>query len=55
MKVTKGQLEYEWQHFLKKIYTRDQVRHKLLINIKLPEAHSMLTAVDGDIESWESV
>jgi hypothetical protein len=55
MTVTKGQLEYEWQHFLKKIYIRDQARHDLLRNIKIPDAHSIFKVVLGDTEDWEKI
>ena len=55
MTVTQGQLDYEWQHFLKKIYIRDHARHNLLRNIKMPEPHSIFKVVLGDIEGWEKI
>ncbi len=55
MTVTKGQLDYEWQHFLKKIYIRDQARHDLLRHINIPDAHSIFNVVLGDTEDWEKI
>jgi hypothetical protein len=55
MSVTKGQLEYEWQHFLKKIEARDPSKHEMLVNIRVPEAHPIFEISAGKIEEWEKI
>jgi len=56
MKVTTGQLKYEFQHLQKKLYSRDRrkyLENKLSI-IKEPlEAHPLFEVIEGNIESWE--
>jgi len=53
LSVTKGQLEYEWQHFLSKIKTRDPKRYEQLAQIESPEPHPIFEVIQGDIEAWE--
>lgn len=56
--VTKGQIEYEWQHYLNKLKTqkgRDKELYEQLKDIKTPEPHPLFSMVAGDIESWEKV
>ena len=53
--VTKGQLEYEYEHLRRKLQKRSP---QLLI--KLPELtdlkmHPLFEAIEGDIEEWEIV
>ena len=55
MKVTKNQLEYEWQHFLKKIETRDPSRYEQLRALKTPDTHPLFDVVLGGIEEWEVI
>lgn len=51
-----GQLNYEWQHLLRKLEVREPETYQSLIanNIK-PEAHPAFTMNDGEIREWERV
>ncbi|MGE4170529.1 MAG: pyrimidine dimer DNA glycosylase/endonuclease V [Candidatus Margulisiibacteriota bacterium] len=53
--VTQGQLAYEWQHFLKKIETRDPARFEQLKTLKNPTPHPLFNLIPGDVEPWEIV
>jgi len=50
--VTQGQLDYEWQHLLRKLHRRDRARwaQQRLAN---PMVHPMFKVVVGPIEPWE--
>ena len=50
---TRGQLDYEWRHLLKKLRVRDAVRYRLLRGIMRPEPHPLFRIVAGDVRSWE--
>ena len=53
--VTRGQLEYEFTHLLKKLETRDKKKLEELKNLnpKTIEANPIFKIVDGEIEKWE--
>ena len=53
MEVSKGQLEYEKKHLLKKLKVRDKEKHLRLKKINQVEAHPLFLCVEGEIESWE--
>lgn len=53
IKVTKGQIEYEYAHLLNKLKMRDQERYKSFSNIKTLEVHPLFEAIGGEIEPWE--
>ena len=53
--VTRGQMSYEWTHFLGKLLRRDEVRYQRLLGIVEPEPHPLFIIVDGDVEIWEVV
>ncbi len=53
--LNKGQLLYEWKHFLNKIYTRDYFLYEKLINIEYPDPNPVFFLVDWDIEKWEKL
>ncbi|KOR29393.1 DNA lyase [Achromatium sp. WMS2] len=56
IKVTVGQLAYEWQHLLTKLRTRDPNRYARLEPIAIsPTPHPLFTVVPGPIEPWEVV
>lgn len=55
IKVSSGQIEYEFSHLLNKLKIRDPKRYKEIKNIKQPEIHSLFKIIKGDIESWEKV
>jgi len=54
MRVTDGQLDYEWKHLKKKLLTRSYSVLQSLAGIKLIP-HSLFTVVEGDVEDWEIV
>lgn len=51
---TTGQLEYEWEHLLRKLEDRSPDLWRELKRIE-PEAHPMFTMKDGQIREWERV
>ncbi len=52
--VTKGQIEYEMEHLLKKLKIRDFNKYNQLINLQNIEPHPLFKIVEGEIENWES-
>jgi hypothetical protein len=55
IKVTEGQLEYEFRHLLSKLKVRDPKRYEELKAIKKIKYHPLFRKVDGDIEDWEVI
>ena len=53
--VTLGQIEYETQHLLKKLETRDTERYHRLLKETSIEPHPLFTIIEGEIEEWEIV
>jgi hypothetical protein len=53
--VTRKQIEYETQHLLKKLKTRDMERYQRLLNETNIEPHPIFKIIDGEIEVWEIV
>jgi hypothetical protein len=53
--VTRGQIEYEWQHLLRKLETRDPQWKAQLKHVKRPVAHPLFQIVQGEVESWERI
>jgi hypothetical protein len=53
--VTRGQLEYETQHLLKKLKTRDIERYYRLLKETSIETHPLFKIIEGEIEEWEIV
>jgi hypothetical protein len=51
--VTRGQLEFEWQHLMEKLQTRDPERHARLVTLKVPRAHPLFRVVRGNVAQWE--
>ncbi len=51
--VQKGQLEYEWQHLLRKLRTRDPKRARGLRRTVRLDCHPLFRVVPGAIEPWE--
>jgi hypothetical protein len=50
--VTRGQLDFERQHLLKKLRIRDQARFRIL-GAATAQPHPMLRVIAGGLESWE--
>jgi Pyrimidine dimer DNA glycosylase len=55
LKVTDGQLHYEWQHLRGKLRVRDVRQHTRTAGIAYPLPHPIFRVVKGDIEAWERV
>jgi hypothetical protein len=53
--TTEGQLQYEWQHLLRKLKARSPAHHRRLRGITHPEPHPMFAILPGPKESWERV
>lgn len=53
--VTRGQLQYEWEHLVKKVNGRDSVWAVRLGSVVRPSPHPIFRVVPGDIEEWERV
>ena len=53
--VTKGQINYEAQHLLKKLKARDWKKFKQVRSIRSLEPHPMFRIKKGEIESWEII
>jgi hypothetical protein len=50
--VTRGQLDFEQKHLLKKLRIRDRVRFRELSAAEITP-HPMMRVVSGDLEPWE--
>jgi len=55
IKVTKGQLNYEFLHLKKKLKIRDFKAFQRIKTIKNAEPNQIFYVIDGDIESWERI
>lgn len=53
--VTRGQLDYEWRHLMRKLKTRDPKRRVALAGVKKPLSHPLFRVVRGGVASWEKV
>ncbi len=53
--VTDKQLDYEFQHLLKKLAQRDQKKYKTIASIKTVVPAKIFSVVKGDIEDWEII
>ena len=53
--VTSQQIDYEKQHLLTKLESRDQLRQKELMQLKSVEVHPLFKVVKGRIADWEII
>ena len=53
LRVTTGQVDYEFQHLLNKLSVRDYKRYQQIALLKKPELHPLFYLDNGEIESWE--
>jgi hypothetical protein len=53
--VTGGQVQYEWDHLLRKLAVRNPALHEQWRAIDIPECHPMFRVRPGPVESWERV
>jgi len=52
---TIGQLEFEWEHLLRKLQSRDPNRLDQYQKIKIPDPHPLFVIIPGEIKDWEKV
>ena len=53
IKVTRGQLEYEWKHLRTKVQRRNSIWWRRIAGVREPEPHPLFVIVPGDVEAWE--
>lgn len=54
--VTAGQVDYEFEHLLRKLITRDPERYKILEHVRIKDVHPLFRkARSNKIEDWEIV
>ncbi|MFY9327394.1 MAG: pyrimidine dimer DNA glycosylase/endonuclease V [Georgfuchsia sp.] len=53
--VSRGQLEYEWEHLVAKLRIRDPVWLDKFISLPLPNPHPLFQLVPGPVAEWETV
>ena len=55
IEVTQGQVEYEFQHLLKKLKKRDKDCFQKLKDTQEITLHPLFKQVPGDVEEWEVI
>ena len=55
LKVTSEQINYERNHLLNKLKTRDKLKYKMLIKEKIFQPNPLFKVVTGKIEHWEKI
>lgn len=53
IRVTEGQLHYEWAHLQSKLLRRDPPRHQRNASVTDIQPHPLMEVVPGPIEGWE--
>ena len=53
IKVSKGQLDFEISHLLKKLKSRDKKRSLELLKFKKVKPHPLFKVIEGSPEEWE--
>ncbi len=51
--VSAGQVEFEWDHLLRKLSKRSPARYRELRAMRRPQCHPLMRGRRGEIESWE--
>lgn len=51
--VTKKQIEYEYQHLLKKLTVRDLKKFEQIKDNKTVDSNPLFEVIEGEIEDWE--
>jgi hypothetical protein len=51
--VTRGQLEYEWRHLMRKLRSRSPRLHRRWRTLSAAEAHPLFRVVPGEVAGWE--
>lgn len=50
---TRGQLLFEWRHFLRKAEARCPEHYERIKEITLPSPHPLFEIVEGEVRDWE--
>jgi hypothetical protein len=53
LNVTRGQLEFEWNHLMQKLKVRDPELRAKLERVIQPQAHPLFKTHQGHVEEWE--
>ena len=53
IKVSAGQITYEWRHLRRKLSARSPACHRRWRSVTAPDAHPLFTIIPGPIEPWE--
>lgn len=51
--VTRGQLEFEWDHLLRKLSVRSPAHYREVRSLALPQCHPLMRCRAGGVQSWE--
>jgi len=51
--VTRGQVEYEWEHLLRKLSARSPQYYRQWRAVRTPQCHPLMRRCAGGIEPWE--
>ena len=55
IQATTGQIDYEWQHLLRKLRARSPAAYQRWRRVEDREPHPMFEVVSGPVEHWERV
>jgi hypothetical protein len=50
---TEGQLQYEWNHLMRKLAERQSALYRLWTEIERPEPHPLFRIIPGPVQPWE--
>jgi hypothetical protein len=53
IRVTAGQIDYEWQHLMRKLAHRNDSLHRRWRSVASPQCHPLFEVCDGEVEPWE--
>ena len=53
--VMRGQIKYEWDHFMAKLLKRDIQRFIHLKSVRKIESHPLFKIIQGGVEDWEKI
>jgi hypothetical protein len=53
--VSRGQLDFEFEHLCQKLKNRDPARHKKLLGTEQVMPHPLFRAVRGGLADWEKI
>ena len=51
--VTRGQVDFEWNHLMRKLEAREQDWHALQLAGSGPRAHPLFRVIPGGVADWE--